>query len=180
MLIFLIGYMGSGKSTIGLELASLIEYPFFDMDQMIETQEGLTVAEIFRKKGEKAFRLLEHDTLTSLLSEKKAVIAVGGGTPCFFNQMETMNRAGVTIYLKVDVEILYGRLKDNTDSRPLIKNFSCGDLKEFISNHLEEREVYYQKASIVHDPFASTVRQLLEELKKIYGTLSPRSSQTNH
>jgi shikimate kinase len=149
MLIFLIGYMGSGKTTMGKLLAEKLGYWFIDMDDLFVEKHGITIPGYFHEKGEFAFREGENDILKSLLSEKDAVIATGGGTPCYFNNMEVMNAAGITIYLKVSMEEIYNRLKDDAASRPMLQNVRPGDLKEFIANHLKEREKDYLKAKVV-------------------------------
>lgn len=162
MLIFLIGFMGSGKSTLGKELADMMDYPFIDMDDVLQQQEGMTIPDMFSGPGEAFFREKEHELLLSLLGGVQAIVATGGGTPCFFDHMKLMNKAGVTVYIKVSEEVLYERLKDETGSRPLLKGSGPVGLKGFISSHLSEREKYYNQAKIVYDPVTSELNKLIQ------------------
>ena len=120
MRIFLVGYMGSGKSLMGAALAKEFGVNFFDLDKVIEKKAGKEVAAIFAAEGEKHFRELEKNSLTELLGEDDCVIATGGGTPCFFDNMDKMNEAGVVIYLKMSTDHLAERLEAEKDSRPLL------------------------------------------------------------
>jgi shikimate kinase len=149
MIIFLIGFMGSGKSTLGKRLAKKIGYEFFDMDHSIEEQQGLTVAEIFEQKGEPFFRALETGFIESLASDRDLVIATGGGVPCFGQNMNLMNQKGVTVYLKLSPASLVGRLENARNVRPLIASIPKERLIEYIENKLPERERYYNQARCI-------------------------------
>ncbi|NJO70224.1 MAG: shikimate kinase [Bacteroidetes bacterium] len=149
MLIFLVGFMGSGKSTLGKQLARKLNYQYIDQDHYIESKTAMTIADYFSTKGEESFRKLEHETLKELLKLKDTVISTGGGTPCFFNNVELMNAGGLAIYLKLRPEILMSRLKNAQQERPLIKGKSESELLEFIKMKLKEREPYYLKAKCV-------------------------------
>jgi len=138
--------MGSGKSTVGKKLAKKLKLSFVDMDEYIETYCKKTVAEIFEQEGEDKFREVENTCLKSLINEKDVVISTGGGTPCFYNNMELMNSNGVTVYLKMSVEGLVSRLIKAKNKRPLIKDMSESDLKVFVATNLENREPYYSQA----------------------------------
>jgi len=163
MLIFLIGYMGSGKTGLGRELARSLGYRFLDLDELFEKKMSSSIPDFFEKEGEEAFRKEEHKLLKSLLQEKDTVIAAGGGTPCFYDNMEMMNRAGVTVYLRVNVDELYERLKGEAQSRPILRDVISGNLKQFISNSLAEREGFYRQAKTEFNPVISDINELIKE-----------------
>ncbi|MBK7182295.1 MAG: shikimate kinase [Bacteroidetes bacterium] len=145
--IFLVGYMGSGKSTAGKKLASKLNFDFVDMDKFIEAEYGMSIEEIFSKKGQSEFRAMEHNALKKLLTvSKNTVISCGGGTPCYYNNMELMNNNGITIYLKMSADSLANRLINAKDHRPLIDGKTHDELKKYITEHLEKREDFYHKA----------------------------------
>jgi shikimate kinase len=144
--IFLVGYMGSGKTTFGKKLANKLGRTFVDLDKLIESNEGKTIPQIFADKGEADFRELEKQTLLVTINMKNVVIATGGGTPCFFDNMETMNSSGITLYLKLSVAGLFNRLKNAKTERPLIKNLTEEELKAFIALNLAKREPFYIQA----------------------------------
>jgi shikimate kinase len=146
MKIFILGYMGCGKSGTGKKLAARIGYDFIDLDDLIEEQYNKTIPEIFESEGENKFRELEHNYLKGLMEKDNVVISLGGGTPCFYNNMELMNSNGVTIYLKMSAEMLASRLKDSKKARPLLKDKSAEELKDFITESLEKREPFYLNA----------------------------------
>ncbi len=149
MVLFLIGFMGSGKSTLGKRLAKKIDYIFIDMDEELENQEGMTVTEIFEQKGEKYFRNLESDFLQSIDSSKNMVVATGGGAPCFGDNMKIMNEKGITVYLRMTPGGLAKRLENARQLRPLISSIKSEDLVGFIASRLKEREKYYLRAQCV-------------------------------
>ena len=137
---------GAGKSTLGRLLATKINIPFFDLDQIIIEFEGKSIPEIFESQGEDYFRKIENQSLNRIVSEKKElVLACGGGTPCFFDNIDFMNRSGITIFLDVDVADLELRLHKN-DDRPLLQG---GDLTENIDKLYYSRKSFYEKAKIV-------------------------------
>lgn len=147
--IFLIGFMGSGKTHRGIILAERLGCAFLDLDAFIESSEGKTISEIFAALGENEFRILERENLLRLAALPPAVVATGGGTPCFFNNMRWMKRHGVTIYLKTPPEILFERLKNKRVQRPLIKDLDDDALRAFIRERLESREQFYRHADFV-------------------------------
>lgn len=153
--------MGSGKSTAGKWLAGRLGYEFVDLDESVEKIANMTISSIFSLKGEQAFRELERKALVELDRSSRIVIATGGGTPCFSDNMELMNRSGKTIYLKVSVENLVKRLLDEKDHRPLICGKSIDELKRYISDKLEEREVYYKKTQYMIDSDPLDIDKLL-------------------
>lgn len=144
--------MGAGKTTVGKRLANKLGYLFVDLDQKIEEDEGLTIAEIFEQKGEQEFRNLEQNTLISVLNQSNVVVACGGGTPCFGENLELMNTHGYTVYLKYPVKTLCQRLEKGKANRPLLKTKTNEELESFIQNLLSEREPFYLKSSQIIDP----------------------------
>ncbi len=149
MLIFLIGFMGSGKTTIGKKLAKKMKYAFLDLDQEIEKQENLTISQIFDTHGEDYFRALENKILVDLTQLSNTVVSCGGGTPCHFNNIDLINNAGVSIYIQLSPEALYSRLKSAKTQRPLLKNRDESELLVYIKSKLDERQSYYLKSNIV-------------------------------
>lgn len=146
--IFLIGYMGSGKSTIGKLLAEKLGYSFIDMDTHIEEKHFKTVSQIFAKKGETEFRLLEQQCLHEVAEFENVVISTGGGAPCFFDNMHYMNTHGLTIYLKFTAAELAKRLEaSQANKRPLLANLKGRELQQFIAHGLSKRELFYKQAS---------------------------------
>jgi shikimate kinase len=145
--IFLIGFMGSGKSTLGAQLARRLGYQFVDMDHLIEETSGMSISEIFSEHGEEVFRKWEHDILLEVCRREKLVVSTGGGAPCHSKIMDFMNANGTTIYLKLTPEALRDRLIQSKTERPLIKGKSKPELLEFITGLLEQREKFYEQAT---------------------------------
>lgn len=148
--IILLGFMGCGKSTIGdLLVSSLPAYSFVDLDTVIETKEKSSISKIFATKGESHFRRLESIHLKNLISNtnKKYIISLGGGTPCYFGNMELV-KDHISIYLKVGVERLVHRLSIEAENRPLIADLAKPELRHFIKSSLYYRKTFYEKASI--------------------------------
>ncbi len=171
--IFLIGYMGSGKSRIGRELSEVISYNFYDLDNFISANEGLTINEIFKKKKELYFRKIEREYLIQLINkDEDKVISLGGGTPCYSDNMDlilnTINSD--SIYLNRSIDFLIERLYNKISSRPLISHLKNKDeLKEFISKHLFERNQFYLRAKKILKTDNSKVDQIISELINILG-----------
>lgn len=152
MRIFLIGFMGSGKTHWGKQLAGQMKIPFFDLDEEISKKENLSIAEIFAHSGEEAFRVKEREVLESLIDENSSmVLSCGGGTPCFFNNIERMKKYGVVVWLNTHVEILLQRLIKEKATRPLIKDITNDDLRSYIIRKLNERRMYYEQADVILD-----------------------------
>lgn len=146
MRVFLIGFMGSGKSTVGRKLSSETGLPFIDLDKYIQTKEDRTIDDIFNEKGEDYFRETEHRLLKEIIKKDNIILSCGGGTPCFFNNMSLMNENGITIYLRMPVGALHSRLLNSQNDRPLVKKMYGDELRNYISVTLEEREKYYRMA----------------------------------
>ncbi len=147
--IFLIGYMGCGKSTLGIALARSLGWSFVDLDEAFEQTHQCTISEYFKNHGEDGFRKAEHDLLISSLEVENRVYATGGGLPCFFNNMALMNDSGLTIYIKLPAQALCRRLAGGKHHRPLIADKSDGELLEFIDIKLKEREPFYNQAKLI-------------------------------
>ncbi|MDO9260917.1 MAG: shikimate kinase [Flavobacteriaceae bacterium] len=149
MKIVLVGYMGSGKSSVGVLLAHQLKISFIDLDHYIEQKEQLTVAEIFKSKGEIYFRKKETHYLQEILEfDQDLVLALGGGTPCYGNNMDLLKKYSTTIYLKSAIHSLVHRLIVEKQQRPLIAHLNDEDLPEFIGKHLFERVQFYQQSEI--------------------------------
>ncbi|MEN8118020.1 MAG: shikimate kinase [Bacteroidota bacterium] len=148
MRIYLIGYMGCGKSTLGRSLAKYLDLQFIDMDHYIEERNYKTVPQIFAEEGEAEFRKKERQALEELSEFTDIVIATGGGAPCFFENIDLMNKTGITIYLNIHPKILAERLMSSKTERPLIKGKSKEELIDFIDETLTKRNEYYTQARI--------------------------------
>lgn len=150
--IFLVGFMGSGKTFIGERLAETLFYDFIDTDALLEKKTRQTIAEIFEKNGENNFRELEHAILSELKEKKGCIISTGGGVPCFYGNMEIMNAHGITVYLKVHPDIIVKRISEQRSHRPLLKIFKDDtELLVFVKNKIAEREKFYEQAQFIID-----------------------------
>lgn len=147
--VILIGYMGSGKTTLGKILAQHTGLHFIDLDWHIEKRYHKTVSELFAEQGEEEFRTIEQRMLHEVSEFENVIISSGGGTPCFFDNMEYMNRQALTVYLKASPKVLFHHLKMGKQQRPLLKGKSDEELLKFIQDTLQKREQYYSKAHII-------------------------------
>ena len=148
MKITLLGYMASGKSTIGKELSVAYSLPFYDLDKFIEQKENATIAELMLVKNGIYFRKIERQYLLDILSLPKFILASGGGTPCYYDNIEKINSKSVSFYLSETPKNLTKRLRKlrEKESRPLITNVADDDLLEFVAKHLFERRLFYDQA----------------------------------
>lgn len=162
----LIGYMGSGKSIIGLELAKKLKINHFDLDDLIEKSQNLTISDIFKQRGEIFFRKKEHEIFTQkIASTEDFVLSTGGGTPCYYNNHLLFDEKNVqTIYLKASINTLAQRLIREKNERPLIQNLSNDDLNEYIGKHLFERGFYYNKAKFIIPVDSKSIEQIVTEI----------------
>lgn len=149
--IFLIGYMGAGKTTVGKDLAKRLGLSFVDLDCYIEGRYHKTVGQLFAEKGEDVFRDIERRMLHEVALFEDVLISTGGGAPCFFDNMEFMNTVGVTVYLKVSVEELAKRLELCKNTRPVLRGRSGDELTAFVAESLEKRTPFYTKATVIFD-----------------------------
>lgn len=144
--IILIGYMGSGKTTLGKALSKATGLMFYDLDWYIESRMRKTVSQIFAERGEEAFRKMEYNMLHEVAEFEDVIISCGGGTPCFFDNIDYLNQQGDVVYLKASPEVLYGHLLMAKVERPLLKGKSQEELIAYIKEHLKNREPYYMQA----------------------------------
>ena len=149
--IILIGYMGAGKTTIGKALSKELGIIFYDLDWYIESRMRKTVSQIFAERGEEGFRKIEHSMLHEVAEFENVIISCGGGTPCFFDNMDYLNEQGQVVYLKATPEVLYKHLLMAKVERPLLKGKSHEELIAFIKEQLEKREPFYSKARYTLD-----------------------------
>ena len=149
--IILIGYMGAGKTTIGKALAKELGIPFYDLDWYIESRRRKTVPQLFAELGEEGFRKIEHNMLHEVAEFENVIISCGGGTPCFFDNMDYMNQQGEVVYLRCAPEVLQKHLMMGKTERPLLKGKSPEELQNFIREQLEKREPFYTKAHHILD-----------------------------
>ena len=144
--IILIGYMGSGKTTVGKALSKETGMMFYDLDWYIESRMRKTVSQIFAERGEEGFRQIEYNMLHEVAEFEDVIISCGGGTPCFFDNMDYLNLQGDVVYLKATPETLYKHLMMAKVERPLLKDKSPEELIAYITEHLKERSPFYEKA----------------------------------
>ncbi|HVV54932.1 MAG TPA: shikimate kinase [Mucilaginibacter sp.] len=164
MKIFLIGFMGSGKTTLGRKLAARMNYEFIDLDHMLEKQVELSIAEYFQFFGEDSFRKKESEILKKTVYPENAVISTGGGLPCYFDNMGWMKANGKVVYLQLPPKTLADRLETGKEERPLLQDKHGDDLIAFIETKLAEREPFYTQANIIADGLSLTAEKLEEIL----------------
>lgn len=167
MKITIIGYMAAGKSTIGEILAEKYNLPFIDLDQAIEKHTGYTITETIFNKGELYFRKLERQILEEVIQSEKFVLSTGGGTPCYYDNMELINRNSISIFLQNTVQNLYERLENSKAGRPLIAHLDGDALKEYVGKHLFERNVFYEKATLVINTANKMPDQITNEIMNV-------------
>lgn len=166
--IIIVGYMGSGKTTIGKALSKATGITFYDLDWYIESRMHKTVKQLFDERGEEGFRQIERNMLHEVAEFENVIISCGGGTPCFFDNMDYMNQQGFTIYLKATPEVLYEHLRMGKTVRPLLLNKTADEMKAYIQEQLEYRKKFYEKAKHTfdvslldnHEAIKSTIDQL--------------------
>ena len=165
--IILVGFPGSGKSTVGKRLAARLSLPFYDTDVYFSQKYHISIPDFFSKYGEDFFRICENSVLKELLQFPPCVISVGGGTPCHLNSMELMNASAVTVYLKLSQKSLFERLSHSKKERPLIVGKSPEVLMAYIEETLPQREVFYSQAQICVKGENMNVATLVEQLQQM-------------
>jgi len=171
--LILLGYMASGKSSIAKEIAQKRMLKFIDLDTVISDREGMSISDIFKNKGEIYFRKKESLYLDELLSEnKKIILSVGGGTPCYGNNMNIINQNGISFFINTPLNILVNRLISEKTTRPLVADLNDADLKEFIAKHLFERNPFYEQANHTINASDKDVTTIASEILKLIGLTS--------
>lgn len=165
MKIFLIGFMGSGKTHWGKLLSAKLHLPFRDLDTVIVEKEGKSVSDIFATSGEEYFRYQEKEVLEELVQDEESfILSCGGGTPCFFNNIEFMKKNGKVIWLNTSIEVLKERLLKERVTRPLIREIDDAELKRYIIRKLSERRMYYEQAHVMVNEESISLEQLIHLL----------------
>lgn len=157
--------MGSGKTHWGHLLSEKLGIRFFDLDEQVTEHAGKSIPEIFAGEGEEQFRLIEKEVLYIITeSHESFVMACGGGSPCYFNNIEYMNKSGTTVWINTPLDTLFQRLIGEKEKRPLIKQLSDEQLKGFIAKKFSDRKIYYEQASVTVDEEPVQLDQLIEKI----------------
>lgn len=165
MKIFLIGFMGSGKSFRGRALSQKLNIPFFDLDEQVVNSENKSINLIFEEDGEEYFRQKEKEILHIITeSHSSFVMACGGGSPCYFNNIEYMNNSGTTVWLNTPIPVLFERLSKERNHRPLLKTLSDDQLKGFIIKKFSDRKIYYEQADVCIEDENVSLDQIIEKV----------------
>ena len=157
--------MGSGKTYWGRELSHKLGIPFFDLDEQVAEHAGKSIPEIFEQEGEEQFRMREKDILHIITeSHESFVMACGGGSPCFFNNIEYMNRSGTTVWINTDMETIFKRLVAEKEKRPLIRDLSDDQLRYFIGKKFSGRKIYYEQAHLTVNEEPLLIESMIEKI----------------
>ena len=171
--IFLTGYMGAGKTTLGKAFARELNVPFIDLDWYIEERFHKSIRELFAERGEASFRELERSMLHEVSEFEDVIVSTGGGTPCFFDNMEYMNGCGQTVFLDVHPDILFRRLRVAKQQRPILQGKTDEDLRTFIVEALDKREPFYSQARYRFDAgyleSRSQISESVQRLRQLLG-----------
>ena len=165
--IILVGFPGSGKSTVGKRLASRLSLPFYDTDVYFTQKYHISISDFFSTYGEKFFRICENSVLKELLALPPCVISTGGGLPCYFEAMELMNETAFTIYLKLSPKSLFNRLYYSKKERPLVKNMTQEVLSRYVEQTLQQRDIFYSKAKLCIKGEDMKLDDLVEKLHSL-------------
>lgn len=168
--VYLIGYMGCGKTTIGKRLAKNLGWDVIDMDSHIENRYRKTIPDIFASEGEESFRKKERFILEELSALENVVVSTGGGAPCFFDNIDVMNSSGLCVYIRMTPEALAARLKNAKANRPLLKDKTEEELTNFIKEQLEKRRAFYEQARYVIDNDHGTPEEAAAKIAELLNT----------
>ena len=168
--VYLIGYMGCGKTTIGKRLAKSLGWDVIDMDSRIENRYRKTIPDIFASEGEESFRKKERFILEELSALENVVVSTGGGAPCFFDNIDVMNATGLCVYIRMTPEALAARLKNAKANRPLLKDKTEEELADFIKEQLEKRRAFYEQARYVIDNDNGTPEEAVAKIAELLNT----------
>lgn len=166
MRIFIIGYMGAGKSAIGRSVAKSLNLNFYDLDTEIENRYHLSIESIFKRFDENCFRNLETQALKKIIEEDNILLSCGGGTPCFNNNIQTIKEHGCCIYIKLPPKALLSRITNSKKKRPLVENKTPEELLEYITRNLEEREKFYNQADITIEGLNLNKNELVKTISE--------------
>ena len=169
MRIFLIGLTGSGKTTLGKQLAAQLKVPFVDLDEYVVDKVQMTIAQIFAQKGEDYFRVIEAECLREVCKMKEAIVSTGGGAACFHDNMTVMNVSGITVFLHVPIQAISKRLwnQPHREQRPMIADKTYDQLVQFLHSLLEKRIPYYTEAKVTLHGEDITVWKIVDELNEL-------------
>ena len=167
MLIYLLGYMGCGKSTLGRKLSKALDLQYIDLDLLIEEKENCSISNIFTFMGEEYFRKCELAILEEVSLKENAIVSLGGGTPCYKTNMEIIKKSGKSIYLKLPTKALFQRLTNSKKPRPLIAKIGKENLLALIENQLSERQKFYVQADKIFDMHEYSAKQIIDEIRKL-------------
>jgi shikimate kinase len=167
--VYIIGFMGSGKTTTGMKLAGLLKWTFTDLDTRIQEHTGMTIPGIFATQGEQWFRKVESEMLRNQSSDTSMVVSTGGGAPCYGDNMDYMLKTGLTIYLKLTPGQLKSRLSGTNGERPLIKDLGEEGLLSFIEEKLALREKWYSRAELTFNGFDTDLKLIYSQVRARFG-----------
>lgn len=163
--IFLVGFMAAGKSTLAKKIALKLNFDFIDLDEFIENTYQLSITQIFEKFGNQKFREIEHNSLLKLMDKQNTVISTGGGTPCYFSNMELMNQNGITIFIDVPLQVIIWRLKNAKNPRPMLKNIKPEEFDVFVNSLFFERLPFYSTAHMRFNPVDENLNFFIQKIK---------------
>ena len=169
MRVFLVGYMGVGKTTIGKKVSSRLGLKFVDLDRVISSEVSMSIPQIVDSKGEEYFRLLERKALEKVSKMQNVLVATGGGAPCFFDNIKLINQSGVSVFLKLDEKSLVKRLNFNQNTRPLLKGKSPSELADFVKSHYASRLPFYSQCDLDYNTLSMDQKSLDDLASKILG-----------
>jgi shikimate kinase len=172
MRIYLVGYMGSGKSTIGRELANRLGLTWIDLDDEFETRYKISIPDFFNKYSENAFREIEHKILNDISLTSDVVVSTGGGSPCYHDNMKLMNQTGITVYLEASPELLISRIELSARKRPLFQKMQGEDFLQKITQHIESREMFYKQSKIIFAAEKPDIETLKNNIQQFYRNIN--------